>query len=265
LTTKIQTETNLAEVEALAREAGRLLMTRYRQPHDIRFKGAVDLVTEADHLAEDYLMGYLAEHHPTHRIITEESGSNNVISERAWIIDPLDGTVNFAHGIPIFSVSIAFAVNGEVQLGVVFDPVHDECFSAEKGKGAWCNGVRLMVTNTNEVILALLATGFPYEKSEVLDRNLEFFNYFSIHSRGVRRLGSAALDLCYVAAGHFDGFWELLVSPWDVAAGYLIAREAGAMVTSADGGFLKLEMKATILAANPGLHALLLRVLHPAP
>jgi len=262
---KHQTEANLAEVEALAREAGRLLMTRYRHPHDIRFKGAVDLVTEADHLSEEYLMGYLAEHHPTHAIITEESGSNHVISDRSWIIDPLDGTVNFAHGIPIFCVSIAYAVNGVVQLGVVFDPVHNECFSAEKGKGAWRNGNRLSVTNTSEVILALLATGFPYEKGKVLNRNLEFFTHFSINSRGVRRLGSAALDLCYVAAGHFDGYWELLVSPWDVAAGSLIAHEAGAKVTSVDGSVLKLETGATILAANPDLHGLLLRVLHPMP
>lgn len=260
---EIANETTLQEVEQMAREAGRLLLSRFGQPHDIRFKGAVDLVTEADHLSEKYLLDYLARNHPTHRVISEESGLNGSESDHSWIIDPLDGTVNFAHGIPFYCVSIAYAIRGEVQLGVVYDPGRDECFSAQKNLGAWCNGDPIHVSATAVLLQALLATGFPYEKDAKLARNLELYSHFAIHSRGVRRYGAAALDLCYLADGRYDGYWELVVNPWDVAAGGLIAAEAGALVTSTTGGPLRLEMATDILAANPELHALLLGVLHP--
>lgn len=256
------TRPTLDEVENIAREAGQLLMTRFGQKHDIHFKGAVDLVTEADYLSEKYILDYLTLHYPSHRVITEESGSNHAESDHAWIIDPLDGTVNFAHGIPIFCVSIAYAHQGEVQMGVVYDPTRGECFSAELGKGTWLNDSPIRVSGAEELIKSLLVTGFPYEKDEKLQRNLAYYSYFSTHCRGVRRLGSAALDICYVACGRVDGYWEVVVNPWDVAAGSLIAVEAGALVSSVDGKPLILEMGGTILVANPGLHTKLLGVLH---
>lgn len=249
----------LQQVETFAREAGKLLLTRFGQPHVIQFKGDVDLVTEADYLSEKYLLQAISSAFPAHCIITEEAGSNQLESPDIWYLDPLDGTVNFAHGIACFSVSIAYTQNGVLELGVVFDPVRDECFTAKRGEGAWLNQVPLRVSLTSEVIQALLATGFPYEKDDRLLQNLRHHNHFSIHSRGVRRFGSAALDLCYVACGRFDGYWELVVNPWDVAAGSLIASEAGAQVTDVAGNPLEFKMGATILAANPRLHPLLLQ------
>jgi myo-inositol-1(or 4)-monophosphatase len=252
----------LSQVETYARAAGKLLLSRFGQPHEIKYKGAVDLVTEADYLSEQYLLRAISADFPDHRVVTEEAGSNQLDSQHVWYLDPLDGTVNYAHGIACFAVSIAYTLNGVLEIGVVYDPVRDECFRAERGKGAWLNSQPIRVSQTAEVIQALLATGFPYEKDEQLTRNLRHHNHFAIHSRGVRRFGSAALDLCYVACGRFDGYWELVVNPWDVAAGSLIASEAGALVTNADGDQLELKMGATILAANPRLHELLLRGLH---
>ncbi|MBA4420326.1 MAG: inositol monophosphatase [Anaerolinea sp.] len=260
--TYTDTRPTLDEVEHIAREAGQLLMTRFGQKHNIHFKGEVDLVTEADYLSEKYILDYLLKHYPSHQVITEESGSNQAESDHAWIIDPLDGTVNFAHGIPIFCVSIAYVYQGVVQLGVIFDPARSECFSGELGKGAWLNGSPIQVSGSRELIKSLLVTGFPYEKDEMLQRNLAYYGHFSTYSRGVRRLGSAAIDICYVACGRFDGYWEVVVNPWDVAAGSLIAAEAGAQVSSVEGEPLILEMGGTILVANPGLHSVLLGVLH---
>ncbi len=254
---KTSSRPTLQQVETFAREAGSLLLSRFGQPHDIQYKGDVDLVTEADFLSEEYLLKAISSTFPDHRIITEEAGSNQLESPDTWYLDPLDGTVNFAHGIACFSVSIAYTLNGIPELGVVYDPVRNECFTAERGKGAWLNQVPLRVSQTSEVIQALLATGFPYEKDARLLRNLRHHNHFSVHSRGVRRFGSAALDLCYVACGRFDGYWELVVNPWDVAAGSLIAAEAGALVTDVAGDPLVFKMGATILAANPRLHPLL--------
>lgn len=251
----------LEELEQLAREAGRLLMSRYGKTHDIRMKGMVDLVTEADHLSEAFILGYIKNNYPSHLIVSEEAGSNAIQSDHAWYIDPLDGTVNFAHGIPIFSVSIAYSYQGNVQLGVVYDPSREECFSAESGCGAKLNGELIHVSETHSLIQSLLVTGFPYEKDLNHTNNLDHYSYFSLRTRGVRRLGSAAIDLCYVASGRFDGYWELVLNSWDYAAGSLIANEAGAKVTTASGQPLVPGESSSVLVANPSLHSDILQVL----
>ena len=172
---------------------------------------------------------------PGHQIVSEEVGLVPGSAADQWYVDPLDGTVNYAHGIPIFSVSIAYARDGVVTLGVVYDPMQDELFAAERGQGAWCNGRRLQVSQVTDFQHSLLVTGFPYDAWTTQHDNLENFGRFARITQGVRRLGSAALDLCYVAAGRFDGYWELSLNPWDLAAGALIALEAGAVVTNLDG------------------------------
>ncbi len=251
----------LNEINQLAQQAGRLLLTRYEKTHDIQMKGEVDLVTEADHLAEDLILAQIKQQHPDHLIISEESGSNQVESDHIWYIDPLDGTVNFAHGIPLFSVSIAYAYQGMVELGVVYEPVHNECYSAALGKGAWLNGEPIHVSNTTSLIRSLLVTGYPNEKNEIFNKNLALDAALSLRTRGVRRMGSAALDLCYVAKGRLDGFWELTLSPWDFAAGCLITSEAGAVVTNCCGETVEYIFGESILAAAPHLHPEILKVL----
>lgn len=185
-----------------------------------------------------------------------------------WYIDPLDGTVNFAHGIPIFSVSVAYADQGQLLLGVVFDPMRDECFSAEKGSGAWLNGQPIRASAAADMDHSLLVTGFPYDIRTNPHNNLEQFAHFALRSQGVRRLGSAALDLCYVAAGRFDGYWELRLNSWDIAAGGLIAQEAGANVTDLSGNpdYLAAGSAAqtSILAGNPEIHVRMLAILSAA-
>ena len=179
-----------------------------------------------------------------------------------WYVDPLDGTVNYAHNIPIFSVSIAYARNGVMTLGVVYDPMRDELFRAERGQGAWCNGRRLQVSRATELQQSLLVTGFPYDIWSTLRDNLEYYGRFAKRSQGVRRLGSAALDLCYAAAGRFDGYWELSVNPWDVAAGALIAAEAGAAVTNLNGKPDYITPPCSILAAPPAIYTKMLEILN---
>lgn len=178
-----------------------------------------------------------------------------------WYIDPLDGTVNFAHGVPIFTVSIAYEQDGALSLGAVYDPMMDECFCAERGHGAFLNGEAIHPSDVQDLNHSLLVTGFPYDIRTNPDNNLDLFNRFSLRSHGVRRLGSAALDLCYVACGRFDGFWEKRLSAWDIAAGALIAREAGARVTDLSGGGDFLSPPYSILAAAEGIHPQMLAVI----
>lgn len=251
------------DVEQFARQAGAILRAGFRQNISITSKtDEIDLVTEMDARSESYLLEEIRKGFPGHRIVTEESGTHgNDESPYSWIMDPLDGTVNYAHGIPIYSVSLAFCVNGEVQIGVVYDPSHDECFSAERGMGAFVNGMRLQVSRVDNLRRALLVTGFPYDIWTNPANNLDNHARFSVQTQGVRRLGSAALDLCYVAAGRFDGFWELRLKIWDIAAGTLIAEEAGARVTQVDGSEAYLVMIPSIVAANPALHVQILDVL----
>jgi len=251
----------LTDVITLARQAGDILRTSFGQLLHVDHKGVIDLVSEADRRSEQFLLSYIHQHFPGDRIMAEESGELAGTSDRVWYIDPLDGTVNYVHGLPIYSVSIAYAEGSELRLGVVYDPMRDECFSAEIGVGAWLNGQPIHPSHTPDLDHALLVTGFPYDIRTNPDNNLDHYTHFALHSQGVRRLGSAALDLCYVACGRFDGFWELRLNPWDVAAGGLIAREAAATITSLAGEDDFISPPQSVLAANPHIHPLMLRAL----
>lgn len=249
------------DLEQLARQAGEILRAGYEREHQIRYKGVIDLVTEVDGQSEALLVAEIRRRFDGHRILSEEVGALDGREEHLWYIDPLDGTVNYAHGVPIFSVSIAYAHRGTVRLGAVYDPLRDEMFLAERGQGAWLNGRRLRVSQTQELQRSLLVTGFPYDAWHTDRDNFEYFVRFARCTQGVRRLGSAALDLCYVAAGRFDGYWELSLKPWDAAAGALIAEEAGAIVTRVDGTADYLSPPLSILAAPPALHRQMLTML----
>jgi myo-inositol-1(or 4)-monophosphatase len=239
--------------------AGQILRDGYGKQHIINRKGRIDLVTEMDHQSEAYLLEQIRARFPSHTIDSEESGRMDGAEESCWYIDPLDGTTNYAHNIPIFSVSIAYARAGQVQMGVVYDPMRDECFTAERGKGAFCNGQQLTVSNASELSRALLVTGFPYEVAPGGQDNLAQYAHFSRLSEGVRRLGSAAIDLCYVAAGRFDGYWELTLRAWDLAAGALIVEEAGGRVSKVDGSVQYLYPPHSIVAGTPVVYEQMLR------
>ncbi len=254
----------LTDLTNLARQAGEILHRDFGQHLRVDHKGLIDLVSEADRQSEQFLLRYLRQHFPTDRIVSEESGELAGNAEHTWYIDPLDGTVNYVHGLPIYSVSIAHAEAGQLQLAVVYDPQRDELFSAESGKGARLNGVLIHPSAATDLDHSLLVTGFPYDIRTNPDNNLDHYAHLALHSQGVRRLGSAALDLSYVACGRFDGFWELRLSPWDVAAGGLIAREAGAEVTNLAGQPDFISPPQSILAANPILHKLMLKELNRA-
>jgi len=249
----------LQELEELARAAGEILRAGYQREHQVRYKGAIDLVTEVDHESESYLLGEIQRRFAGHHIVAEESGVTQGRDEHIWYIDPLDGTVNYAHHIPIFCVSIAYASRGAVSLGAVYDPLRDEMFSAQRGRGAQLNGQRIQVSEPEELAKSLLVTGFPYDAWHSPRNNFDYFVKFSKQSLGVRRLGSAALDCCYVAAGRFDGFWEVSLNPWDVAAAGLIAEEAGARVTNIDGGVDYVSPPQSIIAATPGIYQQMLK------
>jgi myo-inositol-1(or 4)-monophosphatase len=255
------TTPTLADIEWLARQSGQILRAGYEQEHQVDYKGVIDLVTEIDRQSEDYLLGEIRKNFPDHHILAEESGGSRG-GEDQWYIDPLDGTVNYAHNIPIFSVSIAFASNGTMGLAAVYDPMRDEMFSAERGKGAHLNGRLLRVSGAVELQKSLLVTGFPYDAWDSKFGNFDNFVKLSKLSQGVRRLGSAALDLCYVAAGRFDGFWELALNSWDVAAGGLICEEAGARVTNVYGDDDYISLPQSVVATTPEIHARMLEELN---
>ncbi len=251
------------EVITLARHAGKILREGLNSKHQIHHKGPTDLVTDKDKLSEKYLIETILERYPDHSIVSEESGAVNGQHIQRWYIDPLDGTINYAHGLPLFSVSLAFANEQGMQIGVVYDPMMDECFWAERGGGAFLNGKPIQVSETQQLIDALLCTGFPYNMNSV-ENNLEYHNRFSLCSQGVRRLGSAALDLCYVACGRLDGFWETRLQPWDCAAGALIALEAGAKVSDMAGSADFFHAPYAVLAATPAIHNQMLAVIAKA-
>lgn len=190
----------------------------------------IDLVTEIDKASEKVILGFIRENYPGHAILSEESGRFSTDSEYLWIVDPLDGTTNYAQGLPIFTVSIALQYQGETVLGVVYSPVTDQMFTAVKGQGAYLNGLRIGVSQKEDLLESVLATGFPYDITETPHNNIAYFDSLVLKTRAVRRLGSAAYDLALVAAGRFDGFWELNLSPWDVAAGMLLVEEAGGSI-----------------------------------
>jgi myo-inositol-1(or 4)-monophosphatase len=254
----------LSYLENLARQAGAILRTGYNKEHQVGYKGVIDLVTEVDHQSEAYLLGEVRRDFPAHHIFSEETGIIQGNDEHVWYIDPLDGTVNYAHHVPVFCISIGYAYKGNLTLGAVYDPLRDEMFTAERGQGAYLNGMRLSASTTTELQRSLLVTGFPYDTWNTAQDNFANFLKFSKLSQGVRRLGSAALDLCYVGSGRFDGFWELSLNPWDVAAGGLLCEEAGAKVTNISGGTDYISPPQSILAAAPGIHARMLEELQSA-
>jgi myo-inositol-1(or 4)-monophosphatase len=241
-----------------SRNAGRILREGYGKSHSIDYKGRIDLVTEMDRMSEQYLVSQIQQKFPDHTIFAEESGRIAGKDGTCWYIDPLDGTTNYAHHLPNFAVSVAYAEGNELELGVVYDPMRDECFSAARGQGAFLNGERIHVSEAKELIGCLLVTGFPYDPVES-EKNLENFSHFMRISQGVRRLGSAAIDLCYIAAGRLDGYWEISLQPYDLAAGALVVREAGGKITSMKGEADLFQPPYSITAANPTIHSLLLQ------
>jgi myo-inositol-1(or 4)-monophosphatase len=225
----------LAVAEKTARIAGRILADGRPDELHIEYKGAINLVTEMDKKCEAYIVDKLSVAFPDHAIIAEEGSAIDAASEFCWYIDPLDGTTNYTHGLPIYCVSIALEKAGELVCGVIYDPCQEEMFTATKGGGTFLNGKQMRVSQETELLKSLLVTGFPYDIRETSEDNLNNFATFAKRARAVRRLGSAALDCCWTACGRFDGFWELKLSPWDLAAGVLMVREAGGTVTDLDG------------------------------
>ncbi len=252
----------LAVAVEAALAAGRLQLQFFRRDLLIRKKGVSDLVTEADLAVEHAIRDHLARHFPTHIVLGEEAAQSAPLgaSPYRWIVDPIDGTTNFAHGLPLFCVSIALEIDGRVEVGVVYTPVIDELFTAERGAGARLNGVPLRVSRESALGDALLVTGFPPQAADTLDVQLAVFGEFVARARAVRRLGSAALDLAFVAAGRFDGFWEASLHAWDVAAGVLLVQEAGGLVTDFHGGSFD-NFGGQLLASNGVVHPRLLEVL----
>jgi len=252
---------------AAVNEAGALLRARWRHAKSVQYKGAVDLVTESDREAETLIVGHLQHAFPEHLIVAEEASAGATLRAPAsdryvWYLDPLDGTTNFAHGYPQFCVSLALARGADVLFGIVYDPVREETFIANRGRGATLNGEAIQVSEVDDLQRALLATGFAYDRQVRTDFYLSFVRDFMARAQDIRRLGSAALDLCYVACGRFDGFWEWGLRPWDTAAGTLIVREAGGTVSDFRGSTFDLYGEQT-LASNRRVHAALLAVLTP--
>jgi len=247
---------------AAAQQAGKLIADAYRTEFRVDYKkgGTTNLVTEVDRRAEAAIIESLNKAFPDHQILAEEGGEGSrQQSAYKWIVDPLDGTTNFAHGFPVFCVSIGLEVEGRVVLGVVYDPLRQELFEAGAGKGAFLNGERLRVSPVAALDKALLVTGFAYDQ-EGRRRNLKHFSEFAMRAQGIRRTGSAAIDLCYVASGRVDGFWELALYPWDVAAGSLIVAEAGGRVTDFAGNDFSIYT-GNIVASNGSVHQAMVDVL----
>jgi myo-inositol-1(or 4)-monophosphatase len=245
-----------------ARDAGNVLVQRLGAAQ-ISNKGDIDLVTEADIAAEELIIDRIRSYYPQHMILAEESGDTITIGQSSdwkWIIDPLDGTTNYAHGYPCFCVSIALEFKGAIQIGVVYDPMRDEMFAAERGQGATLNGRTMRVSDVDELGRAMLCTGFPYNVRERHDFAREFAR-FTMEAQAVRRDGSAAIDLAYVACGRFDGFWEDGLNPWDMAAGVLLIEEAGGRVSDYQNQPLSIYTK-QVLTSNGLVHEAMMRVLN---
>lgn len=254
---------NLLEVAVeAAREAGGFLQQSVGRVRTVETKkGEVrNLVSEIDRGAEEIIIGIIRRHFPGHAILAEESGSSNTPHEYRWIIDPLDGTTNFLHGLPIFSTTIGVEKKGEIVAGVTYNPNLNELFTAERGSGAFLNGKRITVSTTPDLISSLLVTGFPYNIAENPDHAAEHFRNLLFEARGIRRLGSAAIDLAYVAMGRFDGFWEVSLNPWDMAAGILLVGEAGGKISDFAGTPTTIYRK-QILATNGPIHDAVIEVL----
>ncbi|MEN6317391.1 MAG: inositol monophosphatase family protein [Syntrophaceae bacterium] len=238
---------------SVAQEAGIFLKEKLNDKHIIDYKGEINIVTEADRISEEIITSKIHRMFPNHDILAEESTCTSKGSEYRWIIDPLDGTTNYAHGYPVFCVSIALEKEGAICLGVIYNPMLNEVFVAEKGKGAFLNGQKISVSETTDLSKSLLATGFPYDIRNDENNNMNYFNGMAKKAQAIRRAGSAALDMAYIAMGRFDGFWELKLMPWDTAAGWLLICEAGGKVTDIFGGEFHLESP-HVLATNGKIH-----------
>jgi myo-inositol-1(or 4)-monophosphatase len=247
----------LLSMEAIAREAGALLMGYFRDRVKIEYKGDVDLVTIADRKSEALILERIRAAFPNHDVMGEEGTRIETGSDYRWYVDPLDGTTNFAQGYPVFCVSLAVEYKGERIAGVIYDPTRDELFAAEKGSGATLNTAPIAVSKTTNLAESLVATGFPSHKRHK-NPNIYFYHQITLRTHGVRRAGSAALDLANVACGRYDGFWEFNLNPWDTAAGVLIVEEAGGLVTNMIGGPFQIESRET-LASNGLIHEALKR------
>ena len=253
-------QTYLEAAQKAARAAGKILKDNIAGKRDISYKGEINMVTEMDRLSEKIVVESLLGAFPGHGILAEEGSSVESRSGFIWVIDPLDGTTNYAHGYPVFSVSIGLERDGQTVLGVVYDPMRDELFTAIKGAGAFFNGQPISVSRNTVLIGSLLATGFPYDRTTSRQNNLDLFSALIMATQEVRRSGSASLDLCAVAAGRLDGYWELKLHPWDVAAGSLLVLEAGGRVSDFTGSRFSIHDK-EIIASNGVIHDQMLEVI----
>jgi len=248
-----------------ARRAGAVLLERMQTGFCTEHKQVINLVTDADHQAEQEIIEVIRDSFPTHTVLAEERGlTEHAPSRYKWVVDPLDGTTNFAHGFPAYCISIGVECDGRGIIGVVFDPTRDELFTAQIGQGAQLNGVSIFVSTTQSLDHALLVTGFAYDIRETSNNNLNHFVRFALKVQGLRRTGTAALDLCYVAAGRFDGFWEVKLNPWDMAAGVVILREAGGRVTDFAGKSHSIYGQ-ELVASNGPIHQAMLDILGEDP
>jgi myo-inositol-1(or 4)-monophosphatase len=247
-----------------ARRGGEVLRECWGRTRTVERKGVIDLVTDADRASEAAVLGLLAERFPGVAVLAEESGRSGGGAGLRFVVDPLDGTTNYAHGLPHFAVTVAAEDQAGLAAGATYDPMRDELFLAARGAGATLDGVPVRHSGCAALLDALLVTGFPYDIHQDHRRALDLFEAFLVRARGVRRLGSAALDLAWVACGRFDGFWESKLKPWDLAAGVLIAREAGAVASDLEGGDRILETGG-VIAAAPGLHPLMVALARPGP
>jgi len=243
----------------LARDAGNLLKEKFNSKHEVHYKGEINLVTEADKMSEDLIIAAINSSFPDHGILSEESPAQNSQAKLRWIIDPLDGTTNYAHGYPVFCVSIALENEGVIVLGVIYDPLREDTFVAVRGSGAYLNGKKLKVSPTATLSRSLLATGFPYDIRMSKDNNLNYFNLMAVEAQAIRRAGAAALDIAYLAAGRFDGFWELKLMPWDVAAGCLMVEESGGVISDMSGGQWDISSP-NVLVSNGLIHEQMISV-----
>ena len=253
----------LATASEIVLRAGAIQLARRASGFRIDKKGTIDLVTDVDVECERLCRAIIAERFPDHDVLAEELSPDSgdpAATQHRWVFDPLDGTTNYAHGLPIFCASLALEIDGRAEVGAVYDPTRAELFTAERGEGAFLNGARVHVSSAAEVIDSLLVTGFPYDVHKQTGDLVELFGAFLGRARAVRRLGSAALDLCYVAAGRFEGFWEQHLRPWDVAAGALIVAEAGGRVTGMDGSPFD-PSAAHLVASNGRIHDAMLGVI----
>ncbi len=253
-----ETKKHLDFARQLAKEAGEIVLAGYRRPVRVSYKGEIDLLTATDKASEKHIVKRIAREYPDHAILAEEGGERGT-GEHRWFVDPLDGTTNFAHKYPFFSVSLALEVKEVMVLGVVYDPLRHELFAAARGGGASLNGEKTKVTKERKLSRGLLSTGFPYQREEKVRQVVHFANFIGV-SQAVRRDGSAALDLAYLACGRYDGFWEHSLHPWDTAAGIVIVEEAGGKVTDFKGGKFNPFLK-EIVASNGHIHGQMLRVL----